>query len=242
MNTNALSFSLNYYQFENSTSPFFENLTFQLEKGKFHSLKGKNGSGKSTLFSLLRGDVQGQHCEGSITLHGNTYDLSHPQTAVKIKKHMSLVNQRYDAMIADQFSFADNLQFACMADYPSLFKSLNRSKPLPDFLELFKINVDTPAYLLSGGQRQILALSMILQKHPSILLLDEPTATLDPANARLVFEFLHSLTKSQQLTLLIISHDPELVEEFCDGSHLEVIVGQEGKRVLYQRALETIPE
>ncbi|CUI16506.1 Conserved hypothetical protein [Candidatus Protochlamydia naegleriophila] len=237
MNANALSISLNRYQFQNSSTPFFENLAFQLERGKLHCLKGKNGSGKSTLFSLLRGNMQGQQCEGSITVHGKVYDLSHPQAFVKINRHLSLVNQRYDAMIADQFSFADNLQFACLANYPSPFKSLKMSKPLPDFLETFKINVDTPAYLLSGGQRQILALSMVLQKQPSILLLDEPTATLDPANARLVFEFLHSLAKNHQLTMLIISHDPELVEEFCDGSHLEVIVGQEGKRMLCQRAL-----
>ena len=63
----------------------------------------------------------------------------------------------------------------------------------------------------SGGQRQILSLMMVLQREFDVLLLDEPTATLDEQNARMVFDFLHTLAEAQ-ITLLVVCHDPELLE------------------------------
>lgn len=230
MSAYALEFALDYYYFDQASTPFFENLSFKLEPGKLHNLKGKNGSGKSTLFSLLKGSRQERNrCQGYLTVHQKTYSLNQACSCPNI----ALVNQRFDSMIADQFTFLDNLKFASFSPYPS-FNFIRKPLKLASFLDQFNIPFSVPVHLLSGGQRQILAFSMVLQKNPSILLLDEPTATLDPINARLTFQFLQHLAQKEKLTILMISHDSELVGEFCDGLQLELTITSSGLRTCSQ--------
>lgn len=195
---------------------FFKNLSFQLEKGKIHALHGKNGMGKSVLLNLL---------SGKIPPHGVM------EGTIRGIKNSILVNQRFDQMIADQFTFQENLQFSCMNRFPHPFLGLNAPVFYPDFLEQFHIDVSKPVSKLSGGQRQILALLMVMQQKRDVFLLDEPTATLDEQNATIVFDFLESLT-AQNLTILVVCHDRELVNRYVDGVHLELELRPEGLRTL----------
>lgn len=93
---------------------------------------------------------------------------------------------------------------------------------LPALLERLEIDLTLPTYRLSGRQRQILALTMALQKSPSLLLLDEPTATLDSINSHLVFQFLQALIIADKVTILTICHDHDLINEYCNGQQLEI--------------------
>lgn len=183
---------------------FFKDLSFDLESGKLHALHGKNGTGKSILLNLLGNKRPPQSVvKGEIISSGNTL----------------LVNQRFDQLIADKFSFTDNLRFACMGQYPSMFGSLGHPSCHTEFVEKFHIDVTKPAFMLSGGQRQILALLMILQKPVDVLLLDEPTATLDEENAVLVFDFLKVLSQ-KNITIIVVCHDRDLVNSYVTGNHL----------------------
>lgn len=94
------------FRFTQHSSLFFEDISFQLEKGKLHYLKRKNGSGKSTLFSIMRGEVSGIYTTGELLIQQQRY-TSHELIASqkKLRQQLTLVNQRYDALIADQFSF-----------------------------------------------------------------------------------------------------------------------------------------
>lgn len=205
------------FQHKKNDPYFFENLSFDLAKGKIHALHGKNGIGKTVLFNLI-----GKKNYGHAVVTGE----------IKCEGAVSLVNQRFDLMIADQFSFEENLRFACMNTFPSPFASLKKPfYPFEPLLEKFHINFSMPAYRLSGGQRQILALLMVLQKNPQILLLDEPTATLDEENAIMVFEFLKTLTE-KNLTFLVICHDKELIDRFTDGTRLALKMAASGCRYL----------
>ncbi len=134
-------------------------------------------------------------------------------------------------MIADQFSFQENLKFACMSRFPHPFSRLKKATFCPDFLEQFHIDVSKPASKLSGGQRQILALLMVLQQKRSVLLLDEPTATLDEQNATIVFDFLKTLAE-QNVTLLIVCHDREMMNHYVNGQHLDLEMDSFGLRRL----------
>lgn len=202
-----------FYRHQKSAPYFFQNLTFSLEKGKLHALHGKNGTGKSVLLNLLSGRKP-----------------HHAMMTGEIKRGEGVifVNQRYDEMIADQFSFKENLQFACMSYFPSFFSKLREPIFYVDFLERFHINCCQPVYKLSGGQRQILALLMALQQRGDLLLLDEPTATLDEENANMVFEFLKII--QDKMTLLVVCHDRELLADYVDGENLFLEVGQDGCR------------
>jgi len=192
------------FQHHKEAPLFFKNLTFDLEPGKIHALHGKNGTGKTVLLNIL-----GRKTSSKTIIKGEISGL----------EKVFLVNQRFDQMIADQFSFTENLQFASMNPYPRLFKGLQQPKAYAAFLEKFHIDASLSVSKLSGGQRQILALLMVLQKPMDILLLDEPTAALDEPNAQMVFEFLKTLAQ-ENLTLLIVCHDQELINQYTTGKHL----------------------
>ena len=195
---------------------FFKDLSFDLEPNKIHALHGKNGVGKTVLLHLLSRKMSSQAIfEGEIIGGEKTV----------------LVNQRFDHMIADQFTFKENLKFACMDPFPHAFSRLKQPEFYPDFLDQFHIDITQPVSKLSGGQRQILALLMVLQRRMDMLLLDEPTATLDEQNAVMVFDFLKTLT-SQQVTLLVVCHDRELINRYTTGKHLHLEMESSGVRRL----------
>lgn len=205
------------YRHHKNASYFFKNISFELTPGKMHALHGKNGMGKSVLLHLLSGKKSSQAIiEGEI----------------RGVENATLVNQRFDQMIADQFSFDENLKFACMNTFPNPFLRLKKGNFPLDFLEKFHIDPSQPVNKLSGGQRQILALLMVLQQRKTILLLDEPTAALDEQNARLVFEFLQILT-FQGIALLVVCHDQELIRSYTNGKHLHLEMDKDGCRKLH---------
>ncbi len=218
---NALNLS-----FSGQAHPFFSELHMPLKQGKLHNLKGRNGSGKSTLFGALRGSLDGQAVvTGSLSVGNQTFSLS-PRSGFKqvLQSRVALVSQKYDTMIADQFSFAENLSFASFSRFPCLYRATGNVPSIPDFVGRFGIAYDSPARLLSGGQRQILALLMVLQSNPALLLLDEPTAALDAVNARMVFEFICELVAVKGTTALVVCHDLELANEYCKGSAFELVI------------------
>lgn len=185
---------------------FFKNLSFELEEGRIHALHGKNGVGKSVLLHLLCEQIEGGTAE--------------------------LLSQQFDQTLVGQFSFLENLQFSLLSKFPKPLKRLKTPVIPEQFAQLlrrFHIDVTIPVSQLSGGQRQILALLMKLQRAPSILLLDEPTATLDEQNAEMVFEFLHSL---QGVTMLVVCHDQELIRRYTTGRQLCLEIGSDGVRNL----------
>ena len=211
MNVNQLT-----YKHEKDSEYFFKDLSFTLEIGKFHALHGKNGTGKSVLLGLLNKRVTPQAVmEGEIHTQGMTM----------------LVNQRYDELLADRFSFSDNLKFACIKQFPSLKNGLKSPICYVDFIKKFHIDIHKPVFMLSGGQRQILALLMILQKPIKMLILDEPTAALDEENAMLVFDFLNSLT-TQGITILVVCHHPDLVSRYVTGKNFYLVKEADGLRTL----------
>lgn len=204
------------FQHHKEAPLFFKDLSFSLERGKLHALHGKNGIGKSILLNIL------------------SYKTN-PQAIIKGEiigmENRVLVNQRFDHMIADQFSFLDNMQFACMNRFPPLFSHLTKPNRFYKLLERFHIDYSTPVYKLSGGQRQILALLMVLQKKTDCLLLDEPTAAMDEHNAVMFFDFLKSLL-CENMTALVICHDRELIDSHTTGSKLYLEMEESGLRKL----------
>jgi len=211
------------FRFAKDKSYFFKNLSIAFDSGKMHFIRGKNGAGKSTLFRLLQGNsTQQEQVSGDLEISGVKYQLEKRDRIDEVR----LVHQKFDNMLADQFSFDDNMRFAAIAQYPK-FRSLPDYKPVPDFLKQFGIDHTKPVKLLSGGQRQILAILMVLQKPTKILLLDEPTAALDDQNTNMVMEFLSELVRTTDLIILMICHDKELVQRYARDGYLELVVDQE---------------
>jgi ABC-2 type transport system ATP-binding protein len=191
---------------------FFKDLSLDLESGLLHALHGKNGVGKSVLLNILSRKI----------------DSDAIITGEIVADSVELISQQFDQTLAPQFTFLENLQFGSLKRFPHPFRRLKKPS-LDKLLEPFHIDINLPVCKLSGGQRQILALLLKLQQRPSLLLLDEPTATLDEQNALMVFEFLKTL---KEITLLVVCHDRDLIQHYTTGQHLHLDIDAEGTRRL----------
>lgn len=205
------------FRFEKDKPLFFDGVSFSLERGKIHVLLGQNGSGKSTLLNLLLGKERPS--AGSIHIEGKA----------------ALVCQQFDHMIADAFTFEENLRMASVKRFPSPLRSPTLRKRYPSILKRFGIDPKAAVRTLSGGQRQILTFLMAWQQSPTVFLLDEPTCALDEINAQLAFEFYHTLIEEEDLTLFVICHDIDLVQRFCNGVQLKIDIQSDGRRKISEK-------
>jgi energy-coupling factor transporter ATP-binding protein EcfA2 len=223
-------FSLNnlIFSFDKNGSPFFDNLNVSFKSNDLNFIQGKNGTGKSTLMRIMHGDTyKNEYVQGTLQIDDNTYDLRSPKIAEKV----AMVTQNFNTMLIDSYSFKENLQCALMPRFPNL-KVLPQPKPIPPFIEKYGINYEVPISSLSGGQRQILSILMILQQRPRILLLDEPTATLDEDNTKLIMDFLTELCIREKIIIILIVHNKEIIQNYCGQSFFELKKDSEEKRIL----------
>ena len=186
-----------------------DNLDLSLREGEFAVVVGTNGAGKSTTLNVLTGVVQPQ--SGTVLVDG--VDIS----AWPAYKRAQLISRVFqDPMVgtAPSLSIEENLAFALMRGQRRGFGwALNdkRRAQFRDTLARFDLGLEdrmgAAAGLLSGGQRQVLALTMATLNRPRVLLLDEHTAALDPRTAQLVMDATRRLISDQGLTTLMVTHN-----------------------------------
>ncbi len=233
MNKNFSIHNLNF-RFDDSISQwFFVNATCSFKHNQLNFIRGKNGSGKSTLFRLITGRLEPlEGVSGTLSLGQKTIDLRYESDRNYLKSHIRLAPQKFDLMLADQFTFPQNLQLASLPQYPGLNR-FKETVTIPLLVNRFGIDYTVPVGMLSGGQRQILAILMALQKSTSILLLDEPTAALDDKNSHMVMSFLKDLLEANKdLTVLIICHDKELVDRYAKNNYHQIEVHDNNTRTI----------
>ena len=202
---------------------FFENVNLAFPTKSIHYVRGENGSGKSTFLKILNGSID-----------QNTIIDGHLSTN---KKNVAIVRQNYESMLALPFSANENLLFAKMENRPKfkIEKGINNGL----ITENINMPMDIPMYKLSGGQKQIVAIAMTLQKPIDVLLLDEPTSALDEQNAKLVFGFLEKIIKDNQITIFIVCHQKEHIKKYGNSFYIK-IKKQKNKltRIIEQYRLE----
>ncbi len=122
------------------------------------------------------------------------------------------------------------LNFALLPHCPSL-SFFKKSHLLPKIVEKFSIPLEKEIRYLSGGQRQMLALFMMLQRSINLLLLDEPVAVLDDHNSQAIMKVLIELLEARQVSILCILHDHMLVEKYAKNL-IKISQDDLGKRSL----------
>lgn len=194
------------------------NLTF--ESGEFIVIVGANGSGKSTLLNLISGSIY--PTSGTISI----YDADVTQLADHSRsKWIARVFQNPLSGTASELSILDNFRLAALRTQAkalkigvnSAFKSTVRNKVATLGMGL-ENKVDQPMGTLSGGQRQALTLLMSVMDDCKVLLLDEPTAALDPRSAEVVMKTADQLTRDFNLTTILVTHN--LKDAFTYGNRI----------------------
>jgi ABC-type lipoprotein export system ATPase subunit len=186
-------------------------VTLSITRGQLVGITGASGSGKSTLMNLLGGlDTPSS---GSIRVAGRRIsDLS--------KKELALFRRNTAGMIFQSFNLVNAYTAIENVALPLLFAGVARKERLHRAAGLLRTvgleaRKDHRPTELSGGEQQRVAIARALVNQPQILLADEPTGNLDSKTARQIVETLADLNRNQGLTVVMISHEQDLLREFA---------------------------
>lgn len=200
------------FKYNESTDYAISDCTFSVKKGEKIMLCGASGSGKSTLLRLLKRELSPRgELSGNITLMGKgRSELSARESAEKI----GFVMQSPDSQtVCDKVSA--ELAFGLESFGVKSGEIQSRVGEMAAFFGIEPL-YDRDISTLSGGQKQLVALCSVMATDPDILLLDEPTAQLDPVAARELLGILDRLNKEMGVTIIIAEHDPEELFDSCD--------------------------
>jgi cobalt/nickel transport system ATP-binding protein len=191
-----------------------DNVSLNIEAGKRVALLGANGSGKSTLLRLL--DVLYVPASGSISFDGQSLDparFDDDQFAFDFRRRVGLVFQNPDVQLFNPTVF-DEIAFAPLQLRWPKDEILARVDQMLDMLEIRHLR-NRPPHRLSGGEKKRVAIASVLVLDPEVLLLDEPTAALDPRSQSQIIDLLIGWGDGRK-TVITATHDLGLVEDIAD--------------------------
>ncbi len=180
-------------------------LDFEIPRGQFAAIMGPSGSGKSTLLGLLAG--LDSPTSGSIVLDGEEIaGLSEDRMASVRGRKIGFVFQAYN--LIPTLTAEENVLLPYELNGGN-GGGRDRARQLLEIVGLLD-RADHYPVQLSGGEQQRVALARAFIVKPPILLADEPTGNLDSANGRKVLEILVEMNRTEQATLVLVTHDREL--------------------------------
>lgn len=202
-----------------------EDVSFQLEPGEFAAVIGHTGSGKSTLMQQLNGLLRPD--SGKITV--GEVCITDPSTKMtEVRRKVGLVfqypeYQLFEETVAKDVAFGPK-QVGMTGE--ELERVVEESIRLTG-LDYEEVKERSP-FKLSGGQKRRVAIAGVLAMKPEILILDEPTAGLDPSAHRDVLELIRRIHRKERMTILLVSHNMGDIAELAD----RVLVMNRGKLVM----------
>ncbi|MGB3876215.1 MAG: ABC transporter ATP-binding protein [Shinella zoogloeoides] len=209
------------------------NINLKVRKGTIHGIIGENGAGKSTLMSILYGFYQADH--GDIVINGQTADIRDPNAA--IAAGIGMVHQHF--MLVENFTVLENIMLGA-EESQILNAGITKARAELKRLEkeyALEVNPDAVIEELPVGIQQRVEILKALYRKADILILDEPTGVLTPAEADHLFRILQQL-KEQGKTVLLITHKLREIMAITD----EVSVMRRGEMVATRTTKETSVE
>ena len=180
-------------------------ITFAVEPGELVALIGQNGAGKTTVTKLVNGLLRPQ--DGDVLIMGSS---TKPKKISEIARHVSTLFQNPDYQICKE-TVLEEVAFGLeLKGVPSKEATERAHKTL----EHFNLDPEASPFLLSRGQRQIVALASVVVCEPDILILDEPTCGLDYKECMVVMQAVEEL-REKGCAVLMVCHDMEVVSDFA---------------------------
>lgn len=213
--------SIQQVSFGYTTERVLEDITFNIHRGDYLGVIGPNGGGKTTLLKLLLGLLQPN--SGSISIFG------HPPLAISkqgklgyVPQKVATIDSRFPSTVEEivlmgRYAKRGLLKRITAEDHTKANQALEQVDMLPYRKRLIGD--------LSGGQQQRVFIARALATEAEVLLLDEPTVGVDIQNQELFYKLLHTLNVDLGLTLIIVSHDIDIIakettELACINKHL----------------------
>lgn len=208
------SLSFDFPTLDRGERTVIRDLSLEIRDGERVALVGSNGAGKSTLLRLIAGIAQ--PCDGAVVVSGRDTRKLLPEEMADV---VSFVYQNPEEMFIDD-SIRRDIEY-----YPKAIGRTHYKDAVDMAIERFRLSelAEYDGRLVSGGQRRRVSLAIGTVARPAVLLLDEPTSSLDVANRRDVKSMLGELSDWVRITI-IATHDMELVADWAD----RIVVLEEG--------------
>ncbi len=174
-----------------------------IQKGEFVAILGRSGSGKSTLLNILAG--LDKPSEGKVYIEGtDIFHLNEEKRTLLRREKLGFVFQAYELLYS--LNVTENIRL------PELEANADYVGELLDALGIRQYETCYPDQL-SGGEQQRVAIARALINHPPILFADEPTGNLDSKSERIVIDLLKNLAEKYETSILMVTHNEDLVKD-----------------------------
>ena len=183
-----------------------KDLTFEINKGKIIGLLGPNGCGKTTTIAMILGLVK--PTSGEIIIKGKNLE----KERINLLEKMNFISPYVE--LPKKLTVEENLKV-----YAGLYGVKNVNEKISELVNELRLNkfLKKKTGELSSGQKNRISLAKALINDPEILMMDEPTASLDPETGDFVRSFIEHYSSKTNVTILLASHNMNEVERLCDS-------------------------
>ena len=179
------------------------NVNIEIASGEMIIISGPNGSGKTTLLSMLGGMIKPSR--GSISIQDNIITEMDQKTLTSFrKKNIGFVFQTF--RLIDSLTVIENVELVLNLNGVKSPESFRKAEALLNGLNILHKSKAYPD-VLSGGEKQKVAIARAVANNPGIILADEPTGSLDSKSGKETIELLSKIAKEEKKSVIIVSHD-----------------------------------
>lgn len=188
-------------------TPVVERLSFTVRKGDYVGIIGPNGGGKTTLLKIILGLLH--HAEGTVKLFGkDSHDFNERYRIGYVPQRVAQTDKDFPATVFEVVRSGRVPRLGFFLGFGEKdTRAVNRAMEVSGIARYR----DTLIGNLSGGERQRVFIARALASEPDVLILDEPTVGVDIGAQKAFYEFLSSLNREHNLTIIFVSHDVDMV-------------------------------
>lgn len=199
------------YRLGNQNITALGGVSLSVDRGEIFGVVGPSGAGKSTLIRCI--NLLERPTSGSVFVDGQELTALSPSELRLARQHIGMIFQHFNLLSSR--TVLENVAFPLEVIGISRAKRAERAREL---LALVGLSDRAEAYpsQLSGGQKQRVGIARALASEPKVLLSDEATSALDPQNTAATLELLRDLNRRLGLTILLITHEMNVIREICD--------------------------
>ena len=217
-----------------------KNVNLNIEQGEFVAIIGLSGAGKSTILRCINRmhDIQ----QGTLNVDDVDVESLSGKALRRFRRKVGMIFQSFN--LVSRSTVIKNVLTADVPDMPFwrvLFGIFTKEQKMRALESLDKVGILDKAYTrcdqLSGGQQQRVALARTLNQNPSIILADEPVASLDPVTARQVMSDFVRINKEYKITILLNIHHVDLALNYCDR-----VIGVRAGEIVFDGSASSITQ